>query len=477
MSLLLALRSLLTRPRRTAMLLGGYALGVAVMIVLLSVGEAVLRQARDVDLIGGGDIVLLPQGIEPEVIKSGGATGMYFRITQGRYLLRQVLAGYGNALSAASPQILNRVLYLKTRSGIQRVLASGAFPDPERGLGAKLPEGWANSDLDREWIQPTPSQLYSELDRFHPDTSRSPNWGEWHYFNFVDTLQGVYGYLSFLTAGEISQGRGLGMVSLQLKRKGYPAEHYKMFVPGSQVEISDRAPDLKIGTCRVDFVDSLYQLSLSLPNAKGKLLFKPAPRMYAPPLEVSRPGFRSGYVVPALTGKLSGELSTPRGAIRMEDALGYHDHNWGTWAGVHWDWGQTSDGITALVFGAVKTPTLGARTGGYFCVLVDTSGFIGLLRPDTVIYEGWKKENGILMPMRIRFNRKNTNDDSLSVSMDVQEAITTDLGRLSKSGSGRGFLQMRGTYHVKGKLNGREIAFTAPGAAETFFSVKEAKKP
>lgn len=83
MSLLLALRNLFTRPRRTAMLLLGYSLGVAAMVVLLSVAEAVLRQARDVDKIGNGEVVLLPQGIAPEDIKAGGATAMYFRIPQG----------------------------------------------------------------------------------------------------------------------------------------------------------------------------------------------------------------------------------------------------------------------------------------------------------------------------------------------------------------------------------------------------------
>ena len=48
---LLALRNLVLRPWRSAFLLFGYSLGVAVMIVLLSIGEALLvagarREAR-----------------------------------------------------------------------------------------------------------------------------------------------------------------------------------------------------------------------------------------------------------------------------------------------------------------------------------------------------------------------------------------------------------------------------------------------
>jgi len=47
MILTLALRHLWVKKGRSAMLLLGFALGVGVMIVLLSVGEAMLDQSRD----------------------------------------------------------------------------------------------------------------------------------------------------------------------------------------------------------------------------------------------------------------------------------------------------------------------------------------------------------------------------------------------------------------------------------------------
>lgn len=360
---------------------------------------------------------------------------------------------------------------------MKRILASGALPDQERSLGVVLPPVWKNTVSDNEWLNPTPFELYSELDHFHPDTSHSPSWGEWHYFNFVDTLQDLYGYISFITGGDIPRGLGKGLVSLQLKRKEHPAERYTMLVAGAEVGISDSTPDLRIGNCSVSFKDSSYQLTLRLPGAKGALSFNPAPRMYSPPLEVSRPGFISGYVVPALSGKLSGELSTPKGAIHLQQALGYHDHNWGTWSGVHWDWGQASDGTTALVFGTVKTPALGAQQGGYFCAVVDTSGFLSLIRPDTVLYEGWKQKDGVFMPGRIRFAKENPNGDSLEVEVDVQEAIATDLGMAAGTKSDGKFLQMRGNYIVKGRLHGREVSFEAPGAGETFLLSRGREQP
>lgn len=53
-ALLLLLRTFATRPKRTLLFLLGYALATGVMITLLAVGEAVLVQARDKNLVGGG---------------------------------------------------------------------------------------------------------------------------------------------------------------------------------------------------------------------------------------------------------------------------------------------------------------------------------------------------------------------------------------------------------------------------------------
>ncbi|HEU4455953.1 MAG TPA: hypothetical protein VFR81_23000, partial [Longimicrobium sp.] len=63
MILQLVAAELRNRPGRAAFLLAGYALGVAVMVVLLAVGEAMLRQAQDKELVGGGDVVLVPSGV------------------------------------------------------------------------------------------------------------------------------------------------------------------------------------------------------------------------------------------------------------------------------------------------------------------------------------------------------------------------------------------------------------------------------
>ena len=67
-------------------------MGVSVMIVLLSVGEALLVQARDEKLVGGGEITILPEGIDVEVMKTGGLGGLFFSIDHARFIYEQLLA-------------------------------------------------------------------------------------------------------------------------------------------------------------------------------------------------------------------------------------------------------------------------------------------------------------------------------------------------------------------------------------------------
>src|ERR671926_1055785 len=110
----LAFRSLLDRPLRSLFLLFGYSTGVGVMIVLLAIGEALLAQARDERLVGGGEITVLPEGIDVEVLKTGGLGGMFFSIDHARFIYRQLLAAPRLApwIAAAAPQIDSKLLYV-----------------------------------------------------------------------------------------------------------------------------------------------------------------------------------------------------------------------------------------------------------------------------------------------------------------------------------------------------------------------------
>ena len=88
----LALRNLVLRPWRSLLLLAGFGLGVGVMITLLSIGEAMVAQARDEKLVGGGAITVLPEGVDLEVLKTGGVGGMFFSVVNARFVYLQLLA-------------------------------------------------------------------------------------------------------------------------------------------------------------------------------------------------------------------------------------------------------------------------------------------------------------------------------------------------------------------------------------------------
>ena len=61
MAQLLAWRSVSSRPMRALLLCGGFGVGVGVMIVLLAVGEAMVRQASQERLVGGGTSPCCPR--------------------------------------------------------------------------------------------------------------------------------------------------------------------------------------------------------------------------------------------------------------------------------------------------------------------------------------------------------------------------------------------------------------------------------
>ncbi len=135
----LSVRHLMQRPWRTALLLFGYALGVAVMIVLLSVGTAMLTQARRERLVGGGEITVLPQGMDVEVMKTGGLGGMFLSIDHAKFVYRQVLASprLAGSVTAAAPQIVGKLAYVTAPDGRQiPVLASGQIPSRNDAVGA-----------------------------------------------------------------------------------------------------------------------------------------------------------------------------------------------------------------------------------------------------------------------------------------------------------------------------------------------------
>ena len=460
MILLLALRSLLSRPVRSAVLAGGFGLGVAVMAALLGIGGVILEQARTPALAGGGDVVI------------GGQTG---RIATARFVLADVLSGgtLGRRVKVAAP-FSSASLYLLDERGATPIVARGGIPSLERSLGDPETGGlaaWMDTPADREWLSPSHEQVLRSMDRFHPIPDvpgRASSWSEWLYFN--GGTGSTRFYLTFLAGPYIGPSeRRLG-VRLQLERDGVLRSYSSSGVVTDEQLAS--APDLTLGPNSVRLVGSEYRLRLDLAGesggtrVSGDIIVRAQRGRSLPPFTMrGGGGWVSGYVVPVMAGELDGALRIGAERIDLSGGTSYHDHNWGFWEGVRWRWGQVEGDGLAFVFGRVHPPPDAADAGRLpgFIVAIGKEGPVGYATDVTI------EETDDPVRTEPRRMVVRGRGESLTLTLDIEVNHTTAT-RLPVGffGSGMRFLQLRGTYRVSGEVDGRAIDFRATGSAETF---------
>ncbi len=257
---LIAFRNIIYRPWRSALLFFGFGIGVAVMIVLLSVGEALLTQARDEKLVGGGEITVLPQGLDVEVMKTGGVGGLFFSIDQARFIYDQLLASprLSSQVKAVAPQIDGRLLYARTRSGQEYpVRAGGEIPSRTRLVRGPVAIGegtWTDDDNDRRWISPTLAELRNTIDHFHlppADTPDRDSWAEWHYFNVLSPDRKRWAFISFIVAGDVTGAKWGGSVMVTLREQGKDSRKFQSLIPNNEVRFSTTDANVKLGKSSV----------------------------------------------------------------------------------------------------------------------------------------------------------------------------------------------------------------------------------
>lgn len=456
----LAVRSLRVRPIRTAILACGFGLGIAVMAELLGIGEVILDQARSPALQGGGDLVV------------GGAFGA---IDSARYVLATIVSSPGlqGRIAAASPS-RRAALYLIAPGTTLPVVAQGGIPSLERAVGNPEVRGapeWTDGPQDARWVKPSPADVLRGIDRFHrqPDVAEfAPSWAEWLYFNGRTADGTTRFYLTFLVGPSVAGGMRSAGVRLQLDRGGRTT-NYSVRSTVSDDTVLDRAPDLDIGESHVALDGLRYRISLQLREEGsgaalgGSLVLDATLGRSMPPAVVrGARGWLTGYVVPVLSGPLDGSLTVGGETISLSGATGYHDHNWGFWRDVRWQWGQVAGPDASIVYGRVFPPADvadPARMPGFLGVL----GRDGLIAAATnvSIAERGSDEHGA--PEEITVVARGAADVDLAFVVD-RTARTT----LAMTGGATDFLQLGGTYRVKGRAAGRTLDFTARGAAETF---------
>ncbi len=481
----LAVRSLSLRPLRTMVLAIGFGLAIAVMAELVGVGEVILEQAHAPALAGGGDVVV---------------AGTFGPLESGRFVLADVLTGdrFRRRVRAASPS-RRATLYLLDGASSVAVSVRGGIPDREAALGDPEVAGqaeWRNTPNDDRWINPTGGDLLRSMDRFHPvpATTAGPgvnpaSWAEWLYFNGRSADGSLRFYLTFLAGGGGRSGTRPAIVRLQLHRNG-TTTNYSSAAGVDARRLLDAAPDVDFGDNHVHVDDDgTYRLTLDLrpePPEKGvrplfrkkgvrplfpgrltaELALTPAAGRSLPPAEIQGAGgWMSGYVVPVLSGRFSGRLRVDDAEIPVDGLAGYHDHNWGYWQGVRWQWGQVAGGGVSIVYGRLFPPADvadPARVPGFLGV-IGADGPVGFSTnvtireddangaPRSIVVESHDQR----LPMTLRF--------------DATEMVRTPMA-LTAGGPGGTltFMQLGGEYRVSGRAGGADIDFSARGSAETF---------
>lgn len=494
---LLALRNLTLNPWRTVFLLFGFSMGVAVMIVLLSVGEALLDQAKDEKLVGGGTVTVLPEGIDVEVMKTGGLGGYFFSIDHSRFVHRQLLAAprLADIVTAVAPQMEGKLLYLTGADGVERpVRAGGDIPSLQAAVGgmARVTTGsWVDDSLDRAWRAPTDAQLRHEIDRFHlppREAAGDPSWAEWHYFNVISADRREWAFISFIIAGAVDSvpGKWGGQVLVTLHSQGRAARRFTSTVPPELVRFSTRDADLRIGDSRVDVMtDGRYRVhAVAREDGTGApltvdLVVAPAAGAYFPGAAVSS-GVVSGYVVPALRAEASGTSCLGPACTSYEGVQAYHDHNWGVWRGVTWEWGAARAGEYTFLYGRVQPPDSVASPQPLFLFLVDARGFLALFRPRAIRYVDGRRTtvNGRVIRTPSTAEMVDVRgDDTVRIALAIEDASASDSrgsgAERGESRAARGllrpyFVQMKGTATISGRIRGTPLAGRGAGFFETY---------
>jgi len=488
----LAFRNITYRPWRSVLLFFGYGVGVAVMIVLLSIGEAMLSQARNEKLVGGGSITVLPEGLDVEVMKTGGIGGLFFSIDHASFLYRQLFASprYKEEISAVAPQIEGRLLYLRTADGRQyAVHAGGEIPAATVAVGAapEIAQGkWENDDGDRRWVAPTLAELRHEIDHFHLPADSIANrdtWAEWHYFNVLSEGGKRWAFISFIVGGDVTGTRWGGKVGITVREQTGATRRFGSTLDRSRVRFSTTDANLVFGDSHVTVLpDGDYEVRAKADGADISLVVHPAPFAYFPGVSMGTGGFVSGYTVPALRASASGTLCVDGQCEKLTDAQSYHDHNWGIWRGVTWDWGASRAGKYAFLYGRVFPPDSSASVPPLLVYVIDSLGFRAVFRPKLISYEDNRTvgSGGTMLhvPSRARFSDIR-DDDTLSVDISIEDAIATDTRPRKANEGERGdplgtekarpyFIQMKGTARISGRIEGQPLAGTGTGFFETY---------
>jgi hypothetical protein len=209
------------------------------------------------------------------------------------------------------------------------------------------------------------------------------------------------------------------------------------------------------------------------------LLVSPAAGAYFPGAALTS-GVVSGYVVPALRADASGSLCVGGACTTYDAVQAYHDHNWGVWRGVTWEWGAARAGGYTLLYGRIEPPDSVSAAQPLFVYLVDREGFLAVFRPRTIRYVDARSTivNGRSIRTPASAEMVDVRGaDTLRLHLDIEDASASDTRTaMVERGDALGarqlsrpyFVQMKGTATIEGRIRGTPLAGTGAGFFETY---------
>jgi hypothetical protein len=281
-------------------------------------------------------------------------------------------------------------------------------------------------------------------------------------------------YVTFRVDGEVSltaRGRRWsGRMLVTHRRPDGRHERYAAALPAARVTFDTARADVAIGESFVRQRDGEYRLRV-VARGGGKiarldLVVRPEPNRYFPPVELRDDDFRSGYVVPALAASATGRVCAAGRCSEVKDVPAYHDHNWGVWRDVTWEWGSAQGKGLSLLYGGVHGPER-ASTSPFFLTIVDSLGVRRVLRFGEIVYQGSLPADGVAGARAPeRFSLTGTGEaDTVTLSVKVDHALATEVETASFR---RLFLQLRGRFELTGRIMGEPVRDRGQGFFETY---------
>jgi hypothetical protein len=268
--------------------------------------------------------------------------------------------------------------------------------------------------------------------------------------------------------------------------EGRAPRRFTSTAAASQVRFSTTSADVSIGRSTVTVDDAGDYVIAGVAREEGSgtaltfdLTVRPQEHAYFPPADIGAGTVTSGYVVPALRADAGGSICVGADCTVLDGVQSYHDHNWGVWRGVTWEWGSARAGEYSLLYGGVQLPGNEGSEQPLFVYLVDSLGFRALFRPRTIDYAGDETAGtahpGLMLPRRASM-MDIRGSDTLRIELAIEDIAVTDTrgSRLAgESGSSRGtgrpyFLQMKGVATISGRIGGEVVSGSGAGFFETY---------